>query len=324
MWWAIRRRHARIAREELLHPVFVAGHDHDQVVALVLHDLQEDLDGLLPVVLLVLGAVEVVRLVDEQHAAHRLLEDLLGLGRGVTDVLAHQVVAGHRHDVALAHVAEPVEDPRHLHGHRGLPGARVAGEAHVQSRRLRRETHARAHLLDQQQRGDLADAPLHRLQADQVAVDLVEDLAEPGLLELAREVDSGGRGVGETRRQAPRPRSRRCRRPWRRRRGAGVVGFLHRERLGFSIGLGGLHGLVPADRLVALALGGGATRVRQHAVPLLAARSAGSLQVEPRLDRRAMHDERKRDRLDSVLGVERGDPDVAQRVVAFGTRRSRS
>ena len=99
------RRHAGIAGEERVHPVLVAGEDHDQVVALVLHHLQQDLDRLLAVVALVLGPVQVVRLVDEQHAAHRALQHLRGLGRGVADVLADEVVAGHRDEVALADVA---------------------------------------------------------------------------------------------------------------------------------------------------------------------------------------------------------------------------
>jgi hypothetical protein len=91
-----------IAREELVHAVGVAGHDHHQIVAVVLHHLQQDLDGLLPVIALVVGLVEVIGLVDEQHPAHRLLQHFLGLGRGVADILADQVVARHRHQMALA------------------------------------------------------------------------------------------------------------------------------------------------------------------------------------------------------------------------------
>jgi hypothetical protein len=115
----------------------VAGEDHHQVVALVLHHLQQDLDRLLAVVALVLGPVEVIGLVDEQHAAHRLLEHFLGLRRGVADVLADQVVARHRDQMALAHIAEPMQDLGHAQRDRGLAGAGVAGEAHVQRRRLR-------------------------------------------------------------------------------------------------------------------------------------------------------------------------------------------
>ena len=50
------RAEAGIGLEELVHPVGVAGENHDEVVALVLHHLQQDLDRLLPVVALVLLA----------------------------------------------------------------------------------------------------------------------------------------------------------------------------------------------------------------------------------------------------------------------------
>ena len=52
-----------------------------------------------PIVAFVLGTVQVVRLVDEQHAAVRALEHLLGLRRGVADVLADEVVADVTDDV---------------------------------------------------------------------------------------------------------------------------------------------------------------------------------------------------------------------------------
>src|SRR5204863_443247 len=73
------RAHPGVGAEEGVHAVLVAGEDHDQVVALVLHHLQEDLDRFLPVVALVLGPVEVVRLIDEQHAPHCALQYLASL-----------------------------------------------------------------------------------------------------------------------------------------------------------------------------------------------------------------------------------------------------
>jgi hypothetical protein len=93
------RSNAGIGREELVHAVFVAGQDHDEPVAVVLRDLQEDLDRLLAVVALVLGPVQVVGLVDEQHAAVRALEHVLRLGRRVPDVLSHEILAGDRQQV---------------------------------------------------------------------------------------------------------------------------------------------------------------------------------------------------------------------------------
>ena len=50
MWCAMRERKPGIRCEEVFHAVAIAGEDDHQVLALVLHDLQQDLDRLLPVV----------------------------------------------------------------------------------------------------------------------------------------------------------------------------------------------------------------------------------------------------------------------------------
>jgi hypothetical protein len=172
--------------------------DHDEVVALVLHHLQQDLDRLLAVVAFVLRPVEVVRLVDEQHAAHCPLDRFLGLWRGVADVLADEVVAGHRDEMAFAHMAEAVEDLRHAHRHRGLAGAGVPGEAHVQRRRLRRQPEVRAQLVDHEQRGDVADALLDGREADQVALEFAEHRLDLALRQHLGDAARLGeaRGVG--------------------------------------------------------------------------------------------------------------------------------
>ena len=67
------RAKAGIGGEEAVHPLAIAGEDHDEVLALVLHHLEQDLDRFLAIVALVLRAIEIIGLVDEQHAAHRLL-----------------------------------------------------------------------------------------------------------------------------------------------------------------------------------------------------------------------------------------------------------
>ena len=186
------RREARIAAEEGVHPVLVAGENDDQVVALVLHHLQQDLDHLLPVVAFVLGPVEVIRLVDEQHAAHRALQHLLGLGRGVADVLADEVVARHRDEMTLAHVAQAMQDLRHLLRHRGLAGAGIAGEAHVQRRRRSRESQRCPRPGHDQVGGDFADALLDRLQADQFAIERIEHVLHVGIAQQCLQIDGGG------------------------------------------------------------------------------------------------------------------------------------
>ena len=125
--------HARVGPEEHVHPVGVPGQDDDDIIAVRLHELQQDLNGLLAVVALVLRPVEVVRLVDQEDSAHRPLEYFLGLGCRMPDVLADEVVACRGDQLPLAQVAELGQQLAHAHGHGGLAGARAAGEAHVQA-----------------------------------------------------------------------------------------------------------------------------------------------------------------------------------------------
>ena len=185
------RGEAWIGLVEDVHPLLVAGEDHHQIVAVGLHHLQQDLDRLCPVIPLVFRTIEVVGLVDEQHTPHRLLQHLPGLRRRVADVLTHQIVAGGGHHVALAHVTEAVEDLRHPLGHRGLAGARVAGERHVQAGRGGVEAHLLTGPVHHQQGGDLADARLDRPQADQLTVELVEHRLDAGAFVGGPQVDRG-------------------------------------------------------------------------------------------------------------------------------------
>src|SRR5665213_3314602 len=95
-----------VGLEETFHAVRIACKDHRQIVTLVLHHLQENLDRLLSVVLLILWPMQVVRLVDEEHTAHGALQYVLGLGRGVSDVLTDEVVARHGHQMPFANEAQ--------------------------------------------------------------------------------------------------------------------------------------------------------------------------------------------------------------------------
>ena len=101
---------AGIAGEEFIHSIAIARQDHHQILALGFHHLQQDLDRLLAVVALVVGSMQVIGLVDEKHAAHCLFQDLLGLGRGVANILPDQLIAGDGDNLATTHEAEFVEN----------------------------------------------------------------------------------------------------------------------------------------------------------------------------------------------------------------------
>jgi len=182
---------AGVGFEELVHPVGIACKDHHQIVAVVFHDLQQDLDGFLAIVTLIVGAVEVIGLVDEQHAPHGLFQHFLGLGRGVADILPHQIVAGHRHQMALADVAKP---PRHLQRDGGLAGAGIAGEGHVQGGGVVGQPQRLAGAFDQQQRGGFAQALLDRLQPDHFVIEIVKQLLDARAFIFGPQVNRGGQG----------------------------------------------------------------------------------------------------------------------------------
>lgn len=70
----------------------------------------------------------------------------LGLGGGVTNVLAHEVVPSGDHDVSLSAVSHALQDLPHAQRNGGLTRARGTGEAHVQGRHSRVEAELATHL----------------------------------------------------------------------------------------------------------------------------------------------------------------------------------
>ena len=118
---------AGVLGDEDRHRQRVAGDDHDQVVALVLHLLDQGVDGFLAV----LVAGQRVGLVDEEHAALGLLDLVGGLLRGLAEVAGHQLRPVALDQLALRQQPERAVDPGHQPGDRGLPGAGVAVEDQV-------------------------------------------------------------------------------------------------------------------------------------------------------------------------------------------------
>jgi hypothetical protein len=73
--------------------------------------------------------------------------------------------------MAFAHITQVCRSA-HAHGHRGLAGAGVAGEALCRLGAWLVRLQVDAQLVDHQQRRDVADARFDRRQADQVAIEL--------------------------------------------------------------------------------------------------------------------------------------------------------
>ncbi len=162
------RGEARVRGQEALHLLLVSGQDDDQVVPVVLGALEQRLDGLVaePVTLPVALVDQAVRLVDEQHAAERRVDELVRLDRGRAEVLADQVGPVRLHHGGRLQQPERVEDLGNDPGDRGLPGARRAEEDEVLHGLLGAEPGQRAPAGRLDRRGNRPDLVLDRRQPD--------------------------------------------------------------------------------------------------------------------------------------------------------------
>ena len=138
--------------------------------------MEDGVDGLLSEVVLA-AAVEGVSLVDEQHAAHGLFDDLLGLEGGLPHIAGHKAAAIHLHQLPLGQDAQAAVDARHHARHHGLAGAGVAGEHHVQGHVGGGQVVLLPELVDLHHVDQVVYLVLDHLQAD-VAVQLRQQILD--------------------------------------------------------------------------------------------------------------------------------------------------
>ena len=141
---------ARIAVDEAAHLVAVAGDDHDDAVAIVLHEFQQRVDRFLAEVGTAAAGRggEAIGLVDEQDAVERLAAFVERLGRGLPEIAGDEAGAVGLHKMSLA---QNPQRPENLADHArdfGLADAGRAGEYHVLAERGNGKTLIAPLLLD--------------------------------------------------------------------------------------------------------------------------------------------------------------------------------
>ena len=150
-----------------MHEPRVAGDDHDEAMAVVLHPLQERLDRFRPEILALVAAMQRVRLVDEEDAVERAPDHPVGLERRRPDVLAHEPRPVDLDQVpALQEADRPVhlrEQPRD----RRLARAGVAEEHEMLRRRDLRQAVLLPLGLHLEKRDERPYLLLHRLEPGQ-------------------------------------------------------------------------------------------------------------------------------------------------------------
>jgi hypothetical protein len=104
------RRQTRVGGQESPHLNRVAGDDDDELVAEVLHVLQQRVDGVLAEGVALVFRDQSVGLVDEQHPAECFFADLFHACRGLGDVADAEVFLGDLHDLGAGNLAQPGQD----------------------------------------------------------------------------------------------------------------------------------------------------------------------------------------------------------------------
>mmetsp|Transcript_30509 Transcript_30509/g.71503 ORF Transcript_30509/g.71503 Transcript_30509/m.71503 type:complete len:336 (-) Transcript_30509:397-1404(-) len=160
--------------EEPVHSVLVTGNGNDEVILVVLHNVEKNLNGLLAVITVVSGIVEVVRLIDKEDAAHGLLDHLLGLGGRVADVLSDEIVTSGEDDMSATGVTHLGKDLPHPHSDGGLTSTGSTSEGHVERGNGRLKAELTAHLVQNKKGSNLLHTLLDRDKADEVTVQLVQ------------------------------------------------------------------------------------------------------------------------------------------------------
>ena len=161
------RAQARVHVDELGHLRLIAGDDHRQRVAVILHGLHERGDGLAPVVVAALGD-ERIGLVDEQHAGAGCVDGGLRLGRGLADVLGDEAAAVDLVEARTLERTAGCVHARHDARDRRLARPRRAAEHEVQAARDFRQARALALGIGEHDRQHLAQLLLHGREPHQL------------------------------------------------------------------------------------------------------------------------------------------------------------
>ena len=147
---------------------------------MVLHVFQQHLNGL---VAKVVGAVLVdqgVGLVNKEHAADGLLNDLLSFDGGLAYKAGHQAGAVHLHQLSLGQHSHAAVDLGQHPGHGSFTGAGVAQKDQMERHGRHREPGLLAQLAHLYQVNEALHVLFHLVQTAQ-AVQLLQQLFQRGL-----------------------------------------------------------------------------------------------------------------------------------------------
>ena len=160
-----------------MHFVGIARDNHHQIVAVILHQLNQRVDGLVAEVVLHPLARQRVGLVDKQNTAQRAVDHIRHLARRLADIARNQPAAVGFNQLPLAQKAELLIDFGDQPRHGRLARAGVAGEDHVEAHVHHLEVVLLAHGAHLDEVDERAHLVLDGFKADE-AVELRHQLVQ--------------------------------------------------------------------------------------------------------------------------------------------------
>src|SRR5687768_3206643 len=145
-----------------MHPVAIAGSNHDQILAVILHQLEKCLDRFPAEILIGVLGRKAVCLVDEQHSSDRFLHDRIRLDRGLTDEPRDQLGTIDLDQMPFREEAERVEYLAQQPGDCRLAGSWRTDEYHMVSSRRNLQSLLPSHLAHASHVDEALDLELHR------------------------------------------------------------------------------------------------------------------------------------------------------------------
>ena len=160
---------SRIRMNKGLHRLCVTRHNDDKFIPVILHCLQNRINGLLTKIRsLICGSCQRIGFINEKNTAHRLFNFLLRLHGSLPDITGNQSGPVTLHKLSCGQYTDLLVQSRKDSCHRGLAGSRISCKNKMHRHRNGLHSRVLAKLLNLRKIIQLPDVMLDSGQSDQL------------------------------------------------------------------------------------------------------------------------------------------------------------
>ena len=95
---------------KIVHFILIASKNHNKIVTLRLHLLQEYFNRFSPIITFITRLIEIISLINKENSSMSSLEHLFGFRCGMTDVLPHQIITRDSHDMTFSEITQAMQN----------------------------------------------------------------------------------------------------------------------------------------------------------------------------------------------------------------------